>query len=338
MRSPRSCSRSPALRRAGNRIGLARRRRGGSYDKYCEPNRCLAGHRPGRRARGVPDLMVVPDPRNRLDRPGHVRAVLPGGQPRRGGHAGRVAFLFGGVAQLVAAGRVRHWRWLYILTGVVGVLAGILTFAWPSILLRSVHIVSALAGPKLPWWWTGLLLGIAELVPGHQGSGIGADRAAYRRADPGRSGAGRLAGVRQQCLLRCLRGRAANARVPRGEGAHLRGDRARPGACKAKSAWTPSWTPPRALSTAPRWSSCPTTRTTSRPCVSSGTGSRWIPAGSVGSSSSSRPARRHRTCSRACVGNWRRATRAGRCRSHHLDGGPDHAARHDGAAARRHRR
>ena len=29
-----------------------------------------------------------------------------------------------------------------------------------------VHIVTALAGPKLPWWWTGLLLGIAEIVLG----------------------------------------------------------------------------------------------------------------------------------------------------------------------------
>jgi uncharacterized membrane protein HdeD (DUF308 family) len=91
-----------------------------------------------------------------------------------------VAFVFGGVAQLVAAARVRHWRWLYIVTGVVGVLAGILTFAWPGITLYVVsilvawylvffgvlHIVSTLAGPKLPWWWTGLLLGIAELVLG----------------------------------------------------------------------------------------------------------------------------------------------------------------------------
>jgi uncharacterized membrane protein HdeD (DUF308 family) len=29
-----------------------------------------------------------------------------------------------------------------------------------------MHVVSALAGPKLGWWWTGLLLGAAELVLG----------------------------------------------------------------------------------------------------------------------------------------------------------------------------
>jgi len=29
-----------------------------------------------------------------------------------------------------------------------------------------VNLISAMAGPKLGWWWTGLLLGIAELVLG----------------------------------------------------------------------------------------------------------------------------------------------------------------------------
>ena len=58
--------------------------------------------------------------------------------------------------------------------------AGIATFVWPAITLHvvsimlawylivfgTIHIVSALAGPKLSWWWTGLLLGICELVLG----------------------------------------------------------------------------------------------------------------------------------------------------------------------------
>ena len=37
-----------------------------------------------------------------------------------------------------------------------------------AVLYFSLHcfIVSALAGPKLSWWWTGLLLGVSELVLG----------------------------------------------------------------------------------------------------------------------------------------------------------------------------
>jgi uncharacterized membrane protein HdeD (DUF308 family) len=60
------------------------------------------------------------------------------------------------------------------------VAAGIVTFVWPAItlyvvsimvawyliVLGTIHIVSALAGPKPSWWWTGLLLGISELVLG----------------------------------------------------------------------------------------------------------------------------------------------------------------------------
>jgi len=91
-----------------------------------------------------------------------------------------VAFLFGGLTQLAVASRVRGWRWLFVIAGILGVAAGILTFVWPSITLYVVsilvawyliafgivHLVSALAGPKLSYWWTQLLLGAAELVLG----------------------------------------------------------------------------------------------------------------------------------------------------------------------------
>jgi uncharacterized membrane protein HdeD (DUF308 family) len=91
-----------------------------------------------------------------------------------------VAFLFGGITQLAMARQVQSWRWLFILSGILGVAAGIGTFVWPDITLYVVsimvawylivfgisHLVEALAGPKVGYWWTGLLLGVAELVLG----------------------------------------------------------------------------------------------------------------------------------------------------------------------------
>jgi uncharacterized membrane protein HdeD (DUF308 family) len=87
------------------------------------------------------------------------------------------AFLFGGITQLVVASRVPRMRWLSIVGGILGIVAGIVAFAWPDLTLYAVsimvawyliffgtlHIVTTLAGPKLSWWWTGLLLGISEL-------------------------------------------------------------------------------------------------------------------------------------------------------------------------------
>jgi uncharacterized membrane protein HdeD (DUF308 family) len=91
-----------------------------------------------------------------------------------------VALLFGGITQLAVATRVQSWRWLFIVAGILGVAAGIMTFVWPAITLYVVavlvawyliifgimHLVGALAGPKVRYWWTQLLLGVAELVLG----------------------------------------------------------------------------------------------------------------------------------------------------------------------------
>ena len=91
-----------------------------------------------------------------------------------------VAFVFGGISQLAVAGRVQSWRWLFVVGGILGIAAGILTFVWPGNTLYVVsiltawylvafgvmHLVGALAGPKLSYWWTQLLLGVAELALG----------------------------------------------------------------------------------------------------------------------------------------------------------------------------
>src|SRR6266540_475130 len=91
-----------------------------------------------------------------------------------------VSFLFGGVTQLAVAGRVRDWRWLFVVAGILSVAGGIIKNVWPGITLYVVsivvawyliifgvlHLVIALAGAKVAWWWTQLLLGVAELVLG----------------------------------------------------------------------------------------------------------------------------------------------------------------------------
>ena len=91
-----------------------------------------------------------------------------------------VAFLYGGVTELAVASWVRSGRWPFVVGGIVALAAGILTFVWPGITLYVVaillawyliifgvmHLISALAGPKVSYWWTQLLLGVAELVLG----------------------------------------------------------------------------------------------------------------------------------------------------------------------------
>jgi uncharacterized membrane protein HdeD (DUF308 family) len=100
------------------------------------------------------------------------------------------ALLFGGFTQLAVATRVQSWRWLFIVAGILAVAAGILTFVWPAITLYAVallvawyliifgitHLVAALAGPKLRYWWTQLLLGSPSWSWGCGRSGPGSSR------------------------------------------------------------------------------------------------------------------------------------------------------------------
>jgi uncharacterized membrane protein HdeD (DUF308 family) len=96
-----------------------------------------------------------------------------------------VAFILSGVAELGAASHAPSWRWLYLLSGVLSVIAGVIAFIWPGITLfvlsvvlswflvvmGIVHVVGALAGPKRDWWWVTLLLGIAEFLLGAWAAG-----------------------------------------------------------------------------------------------------------------------------------------------------------------------
>jgi uncharacterized membrane protein HdeD (DUF308 family) len=101
-----------------------------------------------------------------------------------------VVFILSGVAEIGAASRAPSWRWLYLASGALSVIAGVIAFIWPGITLfvlsvvlswflvvmGVIHVVGALAGPKRDWWWITLLLGIAEFL-------LGAWAASY----PGRS-------------------------------------------------------------------------------------------------------------------------------------------------------
>lgn len=89
-------------------------------------------------------------------------------------------FIASGVTQLLAAGRVDNWRWLYLVGGVLSILAGVIAFAWPgrtllvvSVLLAwflvfkgIVDAISALANTHRDWWWVTLLLGFLEFLLG----------------------------------------------------------------------------------------------------------------------------------------------------------------------------
>jgi uncharacterized membrane protein HdeD (DUF308 family) len=91
-----------------------------------------------------------------------------------------VTFIGTGFTQIVGAARTESWRWLYLVGGVLSVLAGILAFAWPgrTLLVVSVvlawflvfkgivDVVGALADTGRPWWWVGLIVGILELLLG----------------------------------------------------------------------------------------------------------------------------------------------------------------------------
>jgi uncharacterized membrane protein HdeD (DUF308 family) len=96
-----------------------------------------------------------------------------------------VTLLFGGVNQIATALRAPSWRWLFLIAGVLSIIAGIITLAWPGrtlfvisvflswylVFVGIAHVVGALVGPKHDWWWTMLLLGIVEFLLGAWAAG-----------------------------------------------------------------------------------------------------------------------------------------------------------------------
>jgi uncharacterized membrane protein HdeD (DUF308 family) len=91
-----------------------------------------------------------------------------------------ITFIAAGVNEVITAGRVERWQWLWLVGGVLSIIAGIITFVWPGHTLRYlagilawflvvkgiVDTVGALASIGRPWWWKTLLLGLVELLLG----------------------------------------------------------------------------------------------------------------------------------------------------------------------------
>jgi uncharacterized membrane protein HdeD (DUF308 family) len=91
-----------------------------------------------------------------------------------------VTFIMTGINQILAAGRVEGWGWLYLVGGALSIIAGIMAFVWPhrTLLVLAgilawflvfkgiVDVVGALTNHGRPYWWLGLILGILELLLG----------------------------------------------------------------------------------------------------------------------------------------------------------------------------
>ena len=96
-----------------------------------------------------------------------------------------VTFIMTGINQILAAGRVESWGWLYLVGGVLSIIAGIIAFVWPgktlvviSVVLAwflvfkgIVDIVGAFSNHGRPYWWVTLILGILELLLGMWAAG-----------------------------------------------------------------------------------------------------------------------------------------------------------------------
>jgi uncharacterized membrane protein HdeD (DUF308 family) len=91
-----------------------------------------------------------------------------------------IAFILGGITQFIIAGLVPVWRWVWYVTGVLGIAAGIAAFVWPdkTLLVLAVFvawylaiagamsIVGALIGPRRDYWWMSILVGVVQVALG----------------------------------------------------------------------------------------------------------------------------------------------------------------------------
>jgi len=91
-----------------------------------------------------------------------------------------ISFILGGVNLIVMSRRVHEWNWLFVLAGVLAIIAGIVVFfqpghsfyvlgvfvAWYLAISGIFTIVATFVGGRHDWWWLGLILGLLEIALG----------------------------------------------------------------------------------------------------------------------------------------------------------------------------
>jgi len=101
--------------------------------------------------------------------------------------------IFTGIDELVVAGKVTEYKWLYLVGGVLSILAGIVCLVWPDstllvisifiawfLLFRGVFdLVIALTNTHMDYWWVLLLRGLVELLLGMWAIADGAELALF---------------------------------------------------------------------------------------------------------------------------------------------------------------
>ena len=66
-----------------------------------------------------------------------------------------IAFIVGGIMEFAVAAVAPGWKWLYVLIGIVSIVAGVIALVWPG---ETFLVLSAIAG------WLLLFYGIIDIV------------------------------------------------------------------------------------------------------------------------------------------------------------------------------
>jgi uncharacterized membrane protein HdeD (DUF308 family) len=101
--------------------------------------------------------------------------------------------IFTGIDELMVAGKVMEYKWLYVVGGILSIIAGIVCLAWPdsTLLVISIFIawfllfrgifdlVVALTNTMMDYWWVLLLRGLVEILLGLWAIADGAELALF---------------------------------------------------------------------------------------------------------------------------------------------------------------